>query len=181
MDDARYWLAMIAHNIGPHNLVERLLAHGEVGMQQLRRAVELSCQTLGPEEYKNSYLPFYRDTKYGPGTWWSPEAKPKTMTDWMGEYLDGKGDHRGAVEQLQNLPAGDLAALGPSMLAKSGDTTLIVDGCKRACASYARKLSRQFLIIEGDLVPLLFPSDFLAIMLYERMQAYRSRNPRSAA
>lgn len=168
-----YWLAMAAHNLGPINLVEQLLAHGEVGMQQLRRAVSLQIQILGTEEYKKAYLPFYSGTKYGPGIWWSCEAKPKTMTDWMREYLDGKGEHREAVERLGKLPAVSFDALGPSVLAKTGATMLIVDGCKRACAAYTKMLCRQFLIIEGDLVPLLFPSDFLAIMLYERMQAGR--------
>jgi hypothetical protein len=181
MDHAQYWLAMAAHNFGPNNLVERLLAHGEVGMQQLRRAVSFRTLILQPEEYEKAYLPFYSETKYGPGAWWSPEANPKTMTDWGREYFLGRGEHRDAIERLQNLPAGDLEALGPSVLAQSGETMLIVDGCKRACAAYAWNVSRQFLIIEGDLVPLLFPSDFLAIKLYERMQADRPTTKRAIA
>lgn len=155
--------AALHHGVSPDSQVDKLLSHGAVGLRALQAIATLERVDIPWDSANDHFLPWYADTPFGPGSWWSG-GRPMTVQQWW-----EKGEPHGeAITRLERLHGSEFNWLGESLLIK--DTTLnvsiFVDGCKRACAARRMNISRPTLVLRSAHAAMLYPSDFFAHVVW---------------
>lgn len=141
----------------------RLLYGGLLGLEALQSIAILEEVVLTPAELGPLFLPWYKAGPLSDGAWWNKCDQVYTVSRWAEDFRNKIGvPHEHRIEAYTKMP--NLEATGPSLIAHDSSLgiSLIVDGCRRACASYLAEKDRLALRLSSDYAHVLYPSDFLA-------------------